>query len=97
VFAFAHMLKFLSDKLTGLSGWSFALLGVTMRAFNYFFFWHDDFPSRVRRTLEAKKVTKPSAQGAVQSSRAATESSAFFPVRKTFVTRSSPLSRTSWT
>ncbi len=40
MFAFAHMLKFLSNKLSSLRRRSFTFLAVTSRAFNYFFLWH---------------------------------------------------------
>jgi hypothetical protein len=49
MFAFAHMLEFLSNKLARLCRRSFALLRVSAGTFDYFFFWIEDFLSNQRR------------------------------------------------
>jgi hypothetical protein len=54
VLAFAHVLKFLSDKFAGLCRRRFTLLRVTTRAFDYFFLWHRDFLSNPKAGFEPK-------------------------------------------
>src|SRR5258706_421625 len=53
MFAFAHVLEFLSNKLARLCRRSFALLRVSAGPFDYFFFWHRRFPFKPKAGLEA--------------------------------------------
>ena len=94
MFSLAHMLKFLADKFSRLRRRSFAFLRIAMGAFNYFPFRHDE---KISFVFYRQMAIEGSASAGPQSSREATASNAFWPVRKSFVTLSSPLSRTSCT
>jgi hypothetical protein len=55
VFAFPNMFHFLTHKLTCLGGRRFAFALVFSRAFNCFFFWHNNMVSPLAAGLDVNK------------------------------------------